>query len=269
MATFKRAKQNQGLSDVLITARIESFTCRKVIDNDAAAEAASVQKALTQALDRALIYRDAGADAIMIHSKSKKPDEVLEFLRKFREEDQETPLVVVPTTYGTTHEDKLYEAGANVFIYANHLMRAKITAVSNYIAKGKSGIAQACPPFLKETLAARNHGYLLAALQKYQQEYKVKWGRGDEAELDNFVKEALQASGLAMENCARRLLEGKCAGAANSEILPVKELLAINGVHLSEIGRPAAPSSPSVLPGLKSSLAAGFEKLLRNATPAQ
>jgi len=91
MATFKRAKQNQGLSDVLITARIESFTCRKVIDNDAAAEAASVQKALTQALDRALIYRDAGADAIMIHSKSKKPDEVLEFLRKFREEDQETP----------------------------------------------------------------------------------------------------------------------------------------------------------------------------------
>ena len=91
MANFRMAKQHLGLDDIFVTARIESFTCRKVIESDATAEALSVQKALRQALNRAKIYRDAGADAIMIHSKSKQPDEVLEFLRQFRAEDKTTP----------------------------------------------------------------------------------------------------------------------------------------------------------------------------------
>jgi len=74
-----------------VTARIESFTCRKVIKGDDAAEKASVKEALRQALERAAIYVDAGADAIMIHSKSKSPSEVLDFLRQFRARDSETP----------------------------------------------------------------------------------------------------------------------------------------------------------------------------------
>lgn len=76
---------------MLITARIESFTCRKVIKNDPVAEEASVKEALRQALERAYLYRDSGADAIMIHSKSKSPDEILAFLRQFREKDTKTP----------------------------------------------------------------------------------------------------------------------------------------------------------------------------------
>lgn len=91
MTAFRDAKTRSGNEHMLITARIESFTCRKVIKDDPAAEEASVQEALGQALERAVIYRDAGADAIMIHSKSKSPDEILSFLRQFRALDSKTP----------------------------------------------------------------------------------------------------------------------------------------------------------------------------------
>ncbi|KAI3329266.1 hypothetical protein HD806DRAFT_548389 [Xylariaceae sp. AK1471] len=125
-----------GRTCMYMTARIESFTCRQVIRSDDVAEKASVKEALRQALDRAAIYRDARADAIMIHSKIKALNEVLAFLREFRAQDSRTPLVVVPTTHGSTHENTLFEAGANVIIYANHLMCAKIRAVGEYVDSG-------------------------------------------------------------------------------------------------------------------------------------
>ncbi len=80
--------------------------------------------------ERAKTYHKAGVDAIMIHSKNKSPDEVLEFLREYRALDPHTPLVVVPTTYSATSKETLVRGGANIIIYANHLMRAKISAVS-------------------------------------------------------------------------------------------------------------------------------------------
>jgi hypothetical protein len=91
LAAFKRAKSQDARKDMYVTARIESFTCRKVIKGDDAAEKASVKEALRQALERAAIYVDAGADAIMIHSKSKSPNEVLDFLRQFRARNSKTP----------------------------------------------------------------------------------------------------------------------------------------------------------------------------------
>jgi len=90
---------------------------------------------LRDALMRAEVYRNAGADAIMIHN-SALPNEVLSFLTKYRSKDSVTPLVVVPTTYSETTEDVLYDARANVIIiYANHLMRAKICAMGEFSDK--------------------------------------------------------------------------------------------------------------------------------------
>jgi len=78
-----------------------------------------------EALLRAKAYvKDGGADGIMIHSKEKKPDEILSFIKAFRSEDTKTPIVVVPTTYNISTEDELYDAGAQICIYANHLLRA-------------------------------------------------------------------------------------------------------------------------------------------------
>jgi len=81
---------------------------------------------MEEARDRAHAYADAGADAVLIHSKKKAPDEILEFARAW---DRPTPLVAVPTTYNTISADDLYKAGYKMIIFANHGLRACITAL--------------------------------------------------------------------------------------------------------------------------------------------
>lgn len=79
-----------------------------------------------EALRRARRYiDDGGVDAIMIHSKMKKPDEIISFLEKYHKQaGKKVPVVVVPTSYNAITEDELIQHGANVSIYANHLLRA-------------------------------------------------------------------------------------------------------------------------------------------------
>ena len=87
---------------------------------------------LQEALERARAYAAAGADLILIHSKSPNPDEVCEFLKYW---DHETPIAVVPTTYPQLNADELYERGARLVIYANHGIRASIQAMSETFAQ--------------------------------------------------------------------------------------------------------------------------------------
>ena len=112
-----RAGKNAQLSDdFMIIARIESLILEKGMDD---------------ALERAFAFRDAGADGIMIHSRKKEPDEILEFCDKFREKDSETPIVAVPSSYNTITEEELSEHGVNIVIYANQLLRAAFPAMPN------------------------------------------------------------------------------------------------------------------------------------------
>ena len=82
-----------------------------------------------EALKRAEAFIAAGADAVMIHSKEKAPDEVLSFLAKYNELDVKVPIIAVPTTYNTITEAQLVDAGASIVIYANHLLRAAYPAM--------------------------------------------------------------------------------------------------------------------------------------------
>lgn len=100
--------------DFMVIARIESLILNKGMDD---------------ALERAFAYIKAGADGIMIHSKSKEPDEVFEFCEKFRAKDTQTPLVVVPTTYNTVTEEEFGKRGVNIVIHANHLIRSAYPAM--------------------------------------------------------------------------------------------------------------------------------------------
>ena len=102
-------KKAQITEEFSIIARIESLILGAGIDD---------------ALNRARIYIDSGADAIMIHSREETPDEVFEFCRQFRENTDRVPLVVAPTTYNGTSEQEFIEAGVQVVIYANHLLRS-------------------------------------------------------------------------------------------------------------------------------------------------
>ena len=81
------------------------------------------------AIDRAQAYIEAGADGIMIHSKEKKPDEILEFCGRYAEIPNAVPLVVVPTTYCQVTEEQLSQFGVDVVIYANHMLRSAYPAM--------------------------------------------------------------------------------------------------------------------------------------------
>ena len=81
---------------------------------------------LGEALKRAEAYRRAGADAILIHSKLSRPDEILDFMREWAGRG---PVVIVPTTYYETPTQAFRDAGVSVVIWANHLMRSAMTAM--------------------------------------------------------------------------------------------------------------------------------------------
>lgn len=81
---------------------------------------------MEEALRRAEAYRKAGADAILIHSRSSQPDEVLTFAKQWK---NRLPLVVVPTKYYSTPTALFREAGISVVIWANHILRASIAAM--------------------------------------------------------------------------------------------------------------------------------------------
>ncbi|GMV39674.1 MAG: hypothetical protein AMXMBFR64_13900 [Myxococcales bacterium] len=81
---------------------------------------------MEEALKRGRAYADAGADMVLIHSKSPNPAEVMDFARRW---DRKTPLVCVPTIYKEATVTQLYEAGFKMIIFANHAMRSSIKAM--------------------------------------------------------------------------------------------------------------------------------------------
>ncbi len=92
-------------------------------------ESLIVEKGMQDALTRASAYVEAGSDAIMIHSRQKKPAEIFEFSKLFKINHPEIPLVCVPTSFNKTKEDELASHGFNIIIYANHLLRASYPAM--------------------------------------------------------------------------------------------------------------------------------------------
>lgn len=81
---------------------------------------------MAEALRRAEAYREAGADAIFIHSRRRTVDEIAEFTRAW---DDRLPLVIAPTTYHTVPGQVFAELGIAAVIWANHAMRAAVAAM--------------------------------------------------------------------------------------------------------------------------------------------
>lgn len=115
-AKIAAGKKAQLTDDFMIIARIESLILEHGMDD---------------ALERARAFVAAGADGIMIHSRKKSPDEILEFCDKFREENKNTPIVVVPSSFNTITEDELAQHGVNIVIYANQLTRSAFPAMQH------------------------------------------------------------------------------------------------------------------------------------------
>ncbi len=115
-AKIRAGKKAQKTQDFMICARIESLILEQGMDD---------------ALSRAFAFTDAGADAIMIHSRKKDPSEIKEFIERFREKDTITPIVLVPTSFNSVYEEEWKELGANIIIYANQLTRTGFPAMQD------------------------------------------------------------------------------------------------------------------------------------------
>lgn len=85
---------------------------------------------MEEALGRARAYEEAGADAILIHSRKPTPDEIREFAARWK---SRTPLVVVPTKYPSVKLTQLRRMGIKVVIHANQALRASVTAMKDVL----------------------------------------------------------------------------------------------------------------------------------------
>ncbi|MFC7442585.1 phosphoenolpyruvate mutase [Laceyella putida] len=108
---IKAMKDTQTDKDFMVVARVESFIAGW---------------GLEEALRRAEAYRQAGADAILIHSKRSDIVEIESFMKEW---GGRLPVVIVPTKYYTTPSSRFQEMGVNLVIWANHNLRASIDAM--------------------------------------------------------------------------------------------------------------------------------------------
>ncbi|MDT8321424.1 MAG: phosphoenolpyruvate mutase [Xanthomonadales bacterium] len=110
---IQAGKDAQSDDDFCVVARVEAFIAGW---------------GLEEALRRGEAYRRAGADAILIHSKLSRPDEVLAFATEWA---GRCPLVIVPTKYYSTPTEVFREHDISLVIWANHMIRANITAMQD------------------------------------------------------------------------------------------------------------------------------------------
>lgn len=113
-AKIAAGKAAQKTREFMIIARVESLI---------------LEHGMEDALQRAFAYVQAGADGIMIHSRRKEPNEIFEFITRFRQQNSTAVLVVVPTSFNSVTEDEFRRRGVNVVIYANHLIRSAYPAM--------------------------------------------------------------------------------------------------------------------------------------------
>ena len=110
---IKAGKDAQINEDFSVVARVEALIAGWGLD---------------EALRRAEAYHRAGADAILIHSKESVADEILAFTKEWA---NRSPVVIVPTKYYATPTQHFRDAGVNLIIWANHNVRASISAMRN------------------------------------------------------------------------------------------------------------------------------------------
>ena len=150
---IEAGKDAQETDEFCVVARIEAFIAGW---------------GLEEALDRANLYADAGADAILVHSKKSKPDDVLNFSERW---ERDLPLVIVPTTYYSTPVEVYEEAGISLVIWANHNLRASITAMQSatekiYDEKRPIGVEDEIAP-VKEIFRLQEASELMEAERRY------------------------------------------------------------------------------------------------------
>ena len=150
---IKAAKDTQTDPDFCVVARVEAFIAGWGVE---------------EALRRAEAYHRAGADAILMHSKKNTAEEILEFMKHWKDT---APVVIVPTMYYDTPTEVFENAGVSLVIWANHMLRSSITAMQKtateiYQSKSLKNIESQIVP-VKEIFRLQNADELKQAEKKY------------------------------------------------------------------------------------------------------
>lgn len=111
---ISRGKKAQLSEEFMIITKIDSLILESGVED---------------ALLRASKYINAGADGIMIHSSRKEPDEIIEFITKFRAKDQNSPVLIVPNSFYSLTLEEYAEMGFNVVISSSHMLRSSYPAM--------------------------------------------------------------------------------------------------------------------------------------------
>jgi phosphoenolpyruvate phosphomutase len=150
---IRAAKDTQSDVDFCVVARVEALIAGY---------------GLEEALVRAHAYSEAGADAVLIHSKLATAFQILAFMEQW---DQSCPVVIVPTKYYDTPVDVFERAGVSTVIWANHLMRSSITAMQGVAQRihAERSLVNVEPAVasLTEVFRLQNEDELCAAEAKY------------------------------------------------------------------------------------------------------
>jgi phosphoenolpyruvate phosphomutase len=110
---IRACKDTQVDPDFCVVARVEAFIAGWPLE---------------EALARAHAYADAGADAVLIHSKKADPSDIEVFMKEWK---NRAPVVIVPTKYYKTPTQKFRDLGISTVIWANHNMRAAVSAMQH------------------------------------------------------------------------------------------------------------------------------------------
>lgn len=150
---IKAAKDTQQDSDFCVVARIEALIAGRGQE---------------EALKRATAYAEAGADAVLIHSRESTADQILSFMAEW---NRPCPVVVVPTRYYKTPTQTFRDAGISLVIWANHIGRACITAMQQtaetiFREQSLLNVEKGIAP-VEEVFRLQNISELQAAEKKY------------------------------------------------------------------------------------------------------
>jgi phosphoenolpyruvate phosphomutase len=115
VAKILAAKEARSNKNFIIIARVEALISGA---------------GMKEAIKRANAYEHAGADAILIHSKQKTPDEIFEFTDSWK---GSAPIVVIPTTYDSVKISALSSHNIKMVIYANQTLRVAHIAMTRLL----------------------------------------------------------------------------------------------------------------------------------------
>ena len=150
---IKAAKDTQSDPDFCVVARVEAFIAGW---------------GLAEAMKRAEAYYQAGADAILMHSKISTADHILSFMEEWKDT---CPVVIVPTMYYETPTSVFEDIGVSTVIWANHLLRSSIKAMQQTAAQihAEQSLVSVEPEIVsvKEIFRLQNAAELKEAEKRY------------------------------------------------------------------------------------------------------